>query len=100
MDCNAGWRAKTNVPIPITVVKAEKKMAVLCEFSNCRPVRYLFCNPSIMKMLKSSPIPKIKVDRMMLMILNSIPSMPINPTMIIQLTSIGRKLIRVSSMRP
>ena len=26
--------------------------------------------------------------------------MPINPTMIIQLTSIGRKLIRVSSMRP
>lgn len=28
MDCNAGWRAKTNVPIPITVVKAEKKMAV------------------------------------------------------------------------
>lgn len=55
---------------------------------------------SIMKMLKSSPIPKIKVDRMMLMILNSIPSMPINPTMIIQLTNIGRKLIRVSSMRP
>lgn len=46
------------------------------------------------------PDSKIKVDRMMLMILNSIPSMPINPTMIIQLTSIGRKLIRVSSMRP
>lgn len=46
------------------------------------------------------PDSKIKVDRMMLMILNSIPSMPINPTMIIQLTNIGRKLIRVSSMRP
>lgn len=46
------------------------------------------------------PDSKIKVDRMMLMVLNSIPSMPINPTMIIQLTSIGRKLIRVSSMRP
>ena len=60
MDCNAGWRAKTNVPIPITVVKAEKKMAVLCEFSNCRPVRYLFCNPSIMKNAEIIPDSKNK----------------------------------------
>ena len=53
-----------------------------------------------MKILKSSPMPKIKVDRMMLIILNSIPRIPINPKMITQLISIGRKLIRVSSIRP
>ena len=45
-------------------------------------------------------MPKIKVDRIMLMMLNSIPKIPINPKMITQLTSIGRKLIKVSSIRP
>ena len=34
----------------------------------------------------------------MLMMLNSIPKIPINPKMITQLTSIGRKLIKVSSI--
>lgn len=34
------------------------------------------------------------------MMLNSIPKIPINPRMITQLTSIGRKLIKVSSIRP
>lgn len=83
MDCNVGWCVKINVFIFIMVVKVEKKMVVLCEFSNCCFVWYLFCNLFIMKMLKLFLILKIKVDRMMLMILNLIFSMFINFIMII-----------------
>ena len=61
---------------------------------------YLLISPSIMKMLKSSPMPKMKVDRMMLMILNFIPNMPMKPIMIIQLMNMGRKLISASSSLP
>ena len=53
-----------------------------------------------MKMMKSSPIPKMKVERMMFTMLNSIPRMPIIPMMSTQLSSIGRKLSMASSMRP
>ena len=100
IDCKAGCCAKIKAPIPTIMVKAEKKMAVLCPFSAGLFVRYLFCKPSIINILKSSPIPNMKVDRMILMILNSIPDIPMMPIMIIQLINIGEKLISVNSIRP
>ena len=100
IDCKAGCCAKTSAPMPTTMVNAEQKMAVLCEFRISRPVRYLLCRPSIMKMLKSSPMPNMNVEMMMLMMLNSMPKSPIKPKITNQLTSIGKKLINVSSMRP
>ena len=54
----------------------------------------------MMKILKSSPIPKMKVDRMMFTILNWTPSIPIIPVIITQLMAIGRKLSKASSSRP
>ena len=92
--------ANTKVPIPTTAVNAEKKIAVLWEFRIAFPVRYLFWSPSMMKILKSSPIPKMKVERIILIMLNSRPRIPIRPKIMVQLISIGRKLIRVNSIRP
>ncbi|MFR7964411.1 MAG: hypothetical protein ACLU5I_01335 [Alistipes finegoldii] len=59
-------------------MKAEKKMAVLC-VEHPRPVLYSLSRPSMMKMLKSSPMPNMKVERMIVTMLNSMPSMAISP---------------------
>ena len=100
IECRAGWPAKIRAPMPTIIVKDEKNMAVLCETRSSLPVLYLCRSPSSMKMLKSSPIPKMKVERMMFTMLNSTPRMPIIPMMRTQLSSIGRKLSMASSMRP
>ena len=75
-------------------------MAVLCDDSVRRPVRYSVWSPSMMKMLKSSPTPKMKVETMMLTTLNSMPKKPMNPKIISQLTHIGRNEMTNSSKRP
>ena len=75
-------------------------MAVLWVLNIFFPVRYSYSNPSEMKMLKSSPIPKMKVEMMMLTMLNSIPKIAINPKMMNQLSAIGVKESSASSNRP
>ena len=86
--------------MPTIIVNAEKKIAVLCGSSSFFPVLYLYSKPSMMKMLKSSPIPKMNVERIMFTILNCTPSIPIIPVIITQLMAIGRKLSNASSSLP
>ena len=99
-ECSAGWRAKISAPSPTTTVKAEKKIAVLCVSSILRPGLYSLSSPSMMKMLKSSPMPKMKVERMIVTMLNSTPNIAISPRMMTQLMPIGSSDISVSSIRP
>ena len=75
-------------------------MAVLWAASRRRPSRYWLSSPSMMKMLKSSPRPKMKVERMMLTMLNSMSSRAISPMMSTQLIAMGRLASSASSMRP
>ena len=79
---------------------ALKKIAVLCVSSILRPVLYSLSSPSMMKMLKSSPMPKMKVERMIVTMLNSTPNIAISPRMMTQLMPIGSSDISVSSIRP
>jgi hypothetical protein len=99
-EWSAGCRAKISAPSPTTTVKAEKKMAVLCVSSILRPVLYSLSSPSMMKMLKSSPMPNMKVERMIVTMLNSMPSMAISPRMMTHPTAIGSSDMSVSSIRP
>ena len=75
-------------------------MALLWEESRLEPSRCLAISPSIMNMLKSSPMPNMKVASIMLTMLNSIPSIAISPRMTTQPASIGRKARIASSRRP
>ena len=99
-ECRAGWRAKISAPSPTTTVKAEKKIAVLCVSSILRPVLYSLNRPSMMKMLKSSPMPNMKVERIIVTMLNSTPNRAISPRMMTHPMPIGSSDITVSSMRP
>ena len=100
IDLSAGCSAKINTPMPTIAVKAEKNIAVLCAPNTLLPLLYSSSRPSMMKMLKSSPIPKIKVARMIFTMLNLMPKSAIMPRMRTQLIAIGRKVSSVSSMRP
>ena len=100
IECKAGCLANIRDPTPTTIVNVEKKIAVLCEFIRAFPLLYLFNKPSSMKMLKSSPIPKMKVARMILTILNLIPNMAMRPVIITQLINMGRKLRTANSNLP
>ena len=54
----------------------------------------------MMKMLKSSPMPNMKVERMIVTMLNSTPNIAISPRMMTPLMPIGSSDISVSSIRP
>ena len=100
IDFNAGCSAKISTPIPTIAVKAEKKIAVLCAPNIFFPFLYSCNNPSIMKMLKSSQIPKMNVASIIFTILNLISNIAIIPSIITQLIAIGRKVKSVSSILP
>ena len=71
-DFIAGCSAKNRTPVPIIVVAADNRIAVLYELNDSFLYLYLANKPSVIKILKSSPNPKIKVDITMLTKLNLI----------------------------
>ena len=100
IEWRAGCLAKTSTPIPIIVVKAEKKIADLCASNTLLPFLYLLKSPSMVNMLKSSPIPNINVANIILTILNLILSIDMIPKIITQLMHIGRKVSKANSILP
>ena len=99
VERRTGWLAKLSAPMPMTVVSTEKKIAVLWLVSIGRPLLYSRWSPSMMKMLKSSPMPNMKVERMMFTMLKSIFRTAIRPRMTVKAMNIGAKVISVSSSR-
>ncbi len=64
------------------------------------PRANLLTKPSVIKMAKSSPSPKINVDIIMFTKLNLIPISAAIPRIHIQLKIMGRKVIKANSIRP
>ena len=83
----------------MTVVSAEKNMADLWVSNSLLPFLYLLNKPSIVNILKSSPIPKINVANMIFTILNFIFNKDMIPNIIIQLMHIGKNVsIAISTL--
>ena len=59
IDFSAGCLAKIKAPKPSIVVTVAKNMEDLCDDKTSFPDLNFCVNPSVMKMLKSSPKPKM-----------------------------------------
>src|SRR5690606_24267333 len=99
-DLSAGWVANRRTPVPINTVNPDKDMAEEKEVSLFLLKRYRCNKPSVMKMLKSSPRPKMKVAKMTLTKLNLISNKTVIPRIQIQLMAIGRNDNKANSRRP
>ena len=96
----AGCFAKNKTPVPIIVVKAESKIAEVYEEITFDLYLYFFSKPSVTKILKSSPRPKIIVANMMFTKLNCKSKKVAKYSIHIQLTAMGKKLKIAISNRP
>ena len=96
----AGCFAKNKDPIPIIVVIPDKIIANLYGFNEAYLYLYFLSNPSVIKMLKSSPNPKIRVAIIILTKLNWIFKIEAIPNIQIQLINIGKNVKRASSILP
>lgn len=88
------------MPVPVAIIGTRGGVTILYRFDGYHPIQCLFYGPSVVGVLGSSPVPGVGISEVVLVVLGSVPDVPVGPAVVVRLADVNEGLVEIDSVHP